>query len=249
MNCPMEVHLGVYALGAADAAERRLVEDHLPECDICRTQLARLAPMADLLAKVPEGLVSEGAAVRTTAPAPRTVRTARPARPARTTWPARGWRKAAAAAVTAAAGFAGGLWLMPHDAATAPADVTLSAADPATHVRATAALTGTSWGTSIRLVADGVPSGQLCWLVIHARDGESEIVGYWNAGSGEPVSVPASAAWRPADIASVQVVTKAGVLVTVAADPFRPGGEPPSNSPATVPSTSYSPSSYSHRSG
>lgn len=212
-TCPMVVHLGVYALGAADAAERRMVEAHLPGCIICSAELSRLAPLADLLAKVPEELLPEAEPTRARH------KTARPAR---------SWRKAAVAAVTAAAGFGAGLWLTPHGAAAVPADVTMSAANPATHVRATAALTGTSWGTSIRLVADGVPSGQLCWLVVHARDGQSEVTGYWNAGSGAPVSVPASAAWRPSDIASVQVVTKAGVLVTVTVHP----------GPSTVPTTS-----------
>lgn len=132
--------------------------------------------------------------------------------------PARGWRVAAGAAVTAAAaGFAGGVWLMPHGPGTVPADVTMSADNPATHVRATAALTGTSWGTSIRVTADGLPRDQECWLVVHDRYGQSEVAGYWDAWSAGPVSVPASAAWRPSDIASVQVVTKAGVLVTVTA--------------------------------
>jgi anti-sigma factor RsiW len=45
MTCPVTVRLGVYALGAADAAERVLVESHLSTCQECRAELARLAPL------------------------------------------------------------------------------------------------------------------------------------------------------------------------------------------------------------
>ena len=38
MTCPVTVRLGVYALGAADAAERMLVESHLVTCRACRAR-------------------------------------------------------------------------------------------------------------------------------------------------------------------------------------------------------------------
>jgi hypothetical protein len=262
VNCPMAVHLGVYALGSADAAERLLVEAHLPGCSSCRAELARLAPLPDLLARVPEEMLADAAMggipparlepaadpagvhpVRVRAADARSTGVRPAARPlaalrravAGAPRLARAWRVAATAAVTAAAaGFAGGVWLLPHGAAAIPADVTMSAANPATHVRATAALTATSWGTSIRLTADGLPLNQLCWLVVRDRYGTTEVTGYWDAWSAGPVSVPASAAWRPSDIASVQVVTKAGVLVTVMAQPVgSPAGAAGSAPPLT----------------
>src|SRR5215472_12472219 len=57
MTCLMMVRLGVYALGAADAGERQLVEDHLPGCAECRAELARLMPLPGLLAQVPGGML------------------------------------------------------------------------------------------------------------------------------------------------------------------------------------------------
>jgi len=95
--------------------------------------------------------------------------------------------------------------------------VTFAGADAATRVEATAALTATSWGTSITLRLRGVPSGVQCRLVVHARNGGAEIAGMWNAWSPGTVAVPASAAWRPSDIASLQVVTARRSLVTMTA--------------------------------
>ncbi|HZC40690.1 MAG TPA: zf-HC2 domain-containing protein, partial [Streptosporangiaceae bacterium] len=52
--------LGVFVLGAADAAERQRVAGHLPGCPDCRAELARLAPLPGLLAQVPEDLLAAG---------------------------------------------------------------------------------------------------------------------------------------------------------------------------------------------
>ena len=215
MTCLMMVRLGVYALGAADAGERQLIEDHLPGCRECRAELARLMPLPGLLAQVPAGLLPglRQPAFRQpgrTASRPSAVR----ARPART-------RRAAitAAAVAAAAGVAGGLWLAPGGARSSPPALTLTGSSPVTHVYATAALTATSWGTSIRLRVRGLPLNQPCRLVVRSRAGKSEVTGYWDAWSAGPVSVPASAGWRPSDIASLQVATATETLVTITTIP------------------------------
>src|SRR5215470_12191425 len=213
MTCLMMVRLGVYALGAADAGERQLIEDHLPGCTACRAELARLTPLPGLLAQVPAGLLPglRPPGLRPpgrTASLPSTMR----ARPART------WRTAiTAAAVAAAAGIAGGLWLAPGGAGSSPPALTLSGSSPVTHVYATAALTATSWGTSIRLRVRGLPLNQPCRLVVRSRAGKTEVTGYWDAWSAGPVSVPASAAWRPSDITSLQVATATRTLLTITA--------------------------------
>ena len=217
MTCLMMVRLGVYALGAADAGERQLIEDHLPGCRECRAELARLTPLPGLLAQVPVGMLPGlrppglrqpgGMASR-----PRTVR----ARPGRT------WRAAiTAAVVAAAAGVAGGFWLAPGGAGSSPPALTLTGSSPVTHVYATAALTATSWGTSIQLRVRGLPLNQPCRLVVRSRAGKTEVTGYWDAWSAGPLSVPASADWRPSDISSLQVATAARTLVTIATVPGR----------------------------
>lgn len=207
MTCLVMLSLGPYVLGAADAEERRFIESHLADCGVCRDELLRLAPLPGLLARLPAGMVPAGAAPdgmpEQPAPAGRGARA----------WP---WR-AAAVAAAAAVGLAGGFWLAPQAASPRPATPTLtfSGVNSATHIQATAALTATSWGTSIELVLRGVPLNVQCRLVAHSRGGGTEVTGMWNAWKNGQFSVPASAAWRPSDITSLQVVSAAGSLVTM----------------------------------
>jgi len=132
------------------------------------------------------------------------------------------WRGIAAVAAAAALGAAGGFWFAQPEASqpaakVAPGTVTLSGANPVTHVRVSVMLSATSWGTSIRLQASGLPLNQTCRLIVRSRSGETEIAGTWQAWAGGPVTIPASAAWRPADIASLQLATASRNLVSVTA--------------------------------
>lgn len=253
MNCEMSVHLGVYALGAADAAERALVETHLSGCPVCRAELARLEPLPGLLARVPLSLVAAyspparrpGQAAAAGHPA-----SAGPSAPDERSFPARvcagmgrierarglRWR-ALIAAAAAAACVAGGLWLARPGGSPAPAAITLARTNPATHVRVTVTLTGTSWGTSIRLVARGLPLNVPCRLIVASRGGTTEVTGVWDAWSAGPVTVPASAGLRLADIASLRVATTSRNLVTVtvrrAAAPARAASHPTRGRPGS----------------
>jgi len=144
--------------------------------------------------------------------------------------PAGSWRRVASAAAAAALAVAGGYWLgqqaaIRQPAVKHPAAITLSGANPVTHVRVTMTLTGTSWGTSIRLRASGLPLGQPCRLIVRSRTGGIEVAGVWDAWRAGPISVPASAGWRPADISSLQVATATRNLVTVTT--ARPGENGP----------------------
>jgi hypothetical protein len=217
MTCQTAVSLGVYVLGAADASERLRVEAHLPGCAACRAELARLAPLPGLLARVPPDLrpaapVSAQASAQR-GPFPRLPARDRP-RQSRPRWAA-----ALAAVAAAVAGLAGGHLLAPRGGASQPSApaMTVSGANPAAHIRAAAALTATSWGTSIRLRVSGLPLNVQCWLVVRSRSGQSEVAGVWDAWSPGPVTVPGSAAWRPSDIASLQVKTATRSLVTIVA--------------------------------
>ena len=230
MTCPITVRLGVYALGAADAAERMLIESHLTTCQHCRAELTQLEPLPALLARVPANLIpADPSPARPHPPAPRNTRPGNP----RT----RASRRRSLAGVAAAAvlATATGFWLArpaaSHNPATPPpAAITLTGANPLTHVRVTVTLTGTSWGTSIRLLASGLPLNQSCQLIVRSRTGATQIAGTWDAWRAGPVTIPASAAWRPADISSLQVATPKQNLVTITA--ARPGAHiPPSSLP------------------
>jgi putative zinc finger protein len=208
MSCLMMMSLGVYVLGAADGVERARVEAHLPGCPACQAELMRLAPLPGMLASVPGDLRAQ--------PGPPGRTAGRAASAGTRIRPARRWRAiAAAAGVAAAAGAAGGIWLTATGAAPRPAAVTLSGSDPATHVSATVILTPTSWGASIQLRLRGAPLNVPCRLIARSRSGASEVTGVWDAWRDGPITVPASAGWRPSDIASLQVATTARTLLTI----------------------------------
>src|ERR1700742_1444764 len=204
MTCPMMMSLGVYVLGAADSAERRRVEAHLPGCQECQAELRRLAPLPGLLAGLPESF-------RHAPPSP----SRQTAQPTRAPTQGRGRRRwAVAAAACLAAGVSGGLWLSGVGGSQAPR-LTLTGTNPATHVTATATLTATSWGSSIQLQVSGLPENVECRLVVRSLSGRSEVSGAWDAWQKGPVSIPASTSWLPSDIASLQVTTSVKSLVTM----------------------------------
>jgi hypothetical protein len=91
----------------------------------------------------------------------------------------------------------------------------LTGTNPATHVSATATLTATTWGTSIQLQVRGVPENTECRLVVRSQGGRTEVTGAWDAWQDGPLDIPASASWLPSDIASLQVTTPAGTLLTI----------------------------------
>jgi hypothetical protein len=221
MTCTMMMSLGVYVLGAADTAERQRLEAHLPACPACRAELTRLAPLPGLLAGIPESMrdTARSPGRQAGSPGRQAGSPGRQARrPARTLRPG-GTRlrwAAGAAACLAAAAVTAGFWLSSGGGHHVAA-LTLAGANPATHVSATATLTATSWGTSIQLQVSGLPENVECRLVVRSRTGRTEVTGVWDAWQNGPVSIPASASWRPSDIASLQVTTTTRNLVTISA--------------------------------
>jgi hypothetical protein len=207
MTCPMMMSLGVYVLGAADPAERRRLEAHLPGCQECLAELRRLAPLPGLLAGIPQ-------AVRATPPAPG--RQAAPPRRA----PVRGRtrrRLSVAAAACLAAGVTSGVWLSSSSGGRPATMLTFAGTDSATHVSATATVTATSWGSSIQLQVSGLPENVECRLVVRSAAGRTEVSGAWDAWAKGPESIPGSASWLPSDIASLEVTTSAKSLLTMSA--------------------------------
>jgi hypothetical protein len=195
--------------GQGHAAVQRLDQGagHRPE----QAAVQRQDRSAGLVPDGAAGLVPDGAAgLEPVGSAGRSAPVKPPGRPART------WRAVAmAASVAAIAGAAGGFWLAPRGASHRPATVTLSGANPALHVTATAALTATSWGTSIQLRVNGLPLNVPCRLIARSRTGATEVTGVWDAWRTGPITVPASAGWLPSDITSLQVASTARKLVTI----------------------------------
>ncbi|MEU0069868.1 zf-HC2 domain-containing protein [Streptomyces sp. NPDC006332] len=236
MACRENLALGAYLLGVLEPADRAVVERHVARCADCRAELIELAPLVGLLPPLraeelrraeraahaaqasPTGPAGDPAA-RTAADrytpvaVPERIGTARAV--SRVVRRARVRRALIACALAAAAAVSGvGIYLStqdPHPAAVPPA-VTLSTADPSTHVTASATLTPDPAGTSIRLRLSGLPPAD-CRLVVHARDGRTETAASWTSGYAPAVSVPGSSSLGVRDIARMDVVTSSGRLL------------------------------------
>ena len=216
--------LGVYVLGAIDPAERSLVDAHLTTCRDCRDELAGLAGLPALLARVNPDEVSRICADDTV----RTVTGDRPpgeligtvldlaaARRRRTRWR---FLATAAAVVAIAGGLYGGLSSM---GTTRTVVVPVSAGQGSWEtVQATSSLTAATasiaysqqlWGNAFEVLVNHIPVGTTCQLWVVHPDGTRTQVAAWTTSRDE------GKVWYAGSMAS-----------TAAADQQLPDhGEPP----------------------
>jgi Putative zinc-finger len=204
--------LGVYVLGAIDPAERSLVDAHVSGCAECRDELAGLAGLPALLARVGTDEVgrisSEDADLRPPEETPRedfvdslvSLTAARRRR-------SRRWQvlAAAAALVIAAGGAAAGLRLASDSSA---AQTSASPVPPANWKTATttSALKGVNatiryqrlaWGVAYDVQITGVPKGTTCQLWVTNSQGVHLLAAGWTVTSpGETDWFPGSS-WVP----------------------------------------------------
>jgi hypothetical protein len=185
-------------LGAIDPAERGLVDAHLATCRDCRDELAGLAGLPALLARVNPDEVSRICAddtVRTVTddqpPAELlgTVRNLAEARRRRNRWR---FLASAAAVVVIAAGLFGGLRSM---GSTRVVHVPDSAGSgPWESVQTTSTLTGATatidysdqlWGYAFKVLVDRIPIGTTCQLWVVHPDGTRTQVAAWTTARDE----------------------------------------------------------------
>ncbi len=189
--------LGVYVLGAIDPAERALVDAHLVTCRDCRDELAGLAGLPALLARVNPDEISRICADD----AVRTVADDRPpgeligtvldlaaARRRRTRW-----RFAAAAAAVAAiaGGLFGGLSSITTTRTVAipvsPGDTHWETveATSSTGASASVAYSHEMWGDAFEVLVDHIPVGTTCQLMVVHPDGTRTQAASWTVASDE----------------------------------------------------------------
>lgn len=222
MTCAQIRHaLGVYVLGAIDPAERAEVESHLAECVACRDEVARLAGLPALLARVSPEEIDDGPATADPAMLDRVIGgVARQRRRSR--------RLRAAAAVAGVVGLAGGMTgayvtgaqMAGGETQASPPSVTAPATPGDTvRVSATAPDSGVSghvtlaervWGTSLSVRLSGVPRYTTCRLVAVGPDGQRSTAGSWRVTYRGRVDVAGATALSAARIAEFQVVTSDG---------------------------------------
>ena len=192
--------LGVYVLGSIDPLERGLVDAHLGTCRDCRDELAGLAGLPALLARVNPDEISricaDDAVYPVTSDDPPeellgTVLNLADARRRRNRWR---YLSVAAAVVVIAGGLFAGLSSATSTTVThtevigGPGQGTLDSAsgtNQATGATATVAYSHQLWGNAISVVVNRIPLGTTCQLWVVHPDGTWTQVAAWTTARDE----------------------------------------------------------------
>jgi len=221
--------LGVYVLGAIDPAERGLVDAHLVTCRDCRDELAGLAGLPALLARVnPDEISRIGVgdavgAVGSDQPPEELVGTVlnlAEARRRRNRWR---YLAAAAAVVAVAGGLFGGLQTATSTTHTVAIPVspgagtweTVQGSSSLTGATATVAYSKELWGNAFQVLVDDIPVGTTCALWVVHPDGTRTEVAAWTTARDEGKVWYAGSMPNTAEpISSFQIIAGGRVLVT-----------------------------------
>ena len=224
--------LGVYVLGAIDPAERSLVDAHLVTCRDCRDELAGLAGLPALLARVDPDEISRiraddtvragsyaGADDRPPGELIGTVLDLAEARRRRTRWR---FLASAAAVVAIAGGLFGGLSSI-TTTRTVPIPVSPAGTNWET-VEATSSVTGASasvayshelWGDAFEVLVDNIPVGTTCQLwVVHPNGTRTQVASWTTAKDEGNVWYSGSMAATAQPISKFQITADHKVLLT-----------------------------------
>jgi hypothetical protein len=239
MECPeARVSLGVYVLGAIEPAERAQVEGHLAACRDCRDELAGLAGLPALLARV---TAEEAVALAAGDGPPPVGRRGGPEAPPELLATVidltaarrrrRRWRDASlavAAALIVAAGVFGGLRL---GSSQAPAPTASGATYPgqpngpwrvattsADGMSASVSYRSMGWGTELAVKVSGIPVGTSCQLWVIGPGGRRTLAGGWVTDDHEgAVSYPGSAGLPTSEVTGFQVAVGGTQTLTLRA--------------------------------
>jgi hypothetical protein len=224
--------LGVYVLGAIDPAERALVDAHLVTCRDCRDELAGLAGLPALLARVNPDEISRiraddtvragayaGADDRPPGELIGTVLDLADARRRRTRWR---FLATAAAVVAIAGGLFGGLSSI-GTTRTVPIPVSPAGTNWET-VEATSSVTGASasvayshelWGDAFEVLVDHIPVGTTCQLwVVHPNGTRTQVASWTTAKDEGNVWYSGSMAASSQPISKFEITADHKVLLT-----------------------------------
>jgi predicted anti-sigma-YlaC factor YlaD len=195
--------LGVYVLGAIDPAERGLVDTHLATCRDCRDELAGLAGLPALLARVNPDEISrmsadEPSRVATSDRPPEelldTVLSLADARRRKNRWR---YLSAAAAVVAIAAGLFGGIKAATSTTTTHTVTHTVvvgagsgtwelaSAVNQATGVSGTVIYSRQLWGHAFQVLVNRIPIGTTCQMWVVHPDGTRTLAASWTTAKDE----------------------------------------------------------------
>lgn len=231
----VRISLGVYVLGAIDPAERALVDAHLATCRECRDELAGLASLPALLARVgPEELsrIEGGAVEPQDEEAPPelvgAVLDLAAERRKRTRWR---YLVSAAAVVAMLGGVFGGIAAArspgPQPESASVVDDMLkwwgsgpfeqrSAVSHQTGASAEAFLAKRAWGTGVGIEVSGIPVGTTCELYANMADGQRKWLADWTTSYDEGTVGYTASVSDPSDqITSLSITAGGKTLVNV----------------------------------
>jgi hypothetical protein len=206
MTCDMREWIGAYVLDALEPDENEAIRQHIAGCVHCQDEVVSLAWIPPLLRTVQ---LEDVERIDT----PFDVRSARMLDGLL----ARASRRSRARRVVAALGLAAALVagiVVYGEVTSTPsrnAVATVRTVDPGSHVAAAVTLSGHSWGTELHLTLHGVPPGDTCSLVVHARDGRQGVAATWTASYRGTANVPARTSIPAAQIDALDVVTASGI--------------------------------------
>jgi hypothetical protein len=190
-------------------------DSHVGQCDSCRAELARLAPLPGVLARL------DRADLQLLEPEP-----AGPALLDRLLGAAARDRRrrrrrtvvlAVAAAVVALVMVPAAVWAVdrlhttaPVVAGARPAQISWSATDPSTGVSGKAQAWTSAWGSDLEVSISGVPSGTQCTIVVITKDGTSQTAASWRASYHGTAQVSGNVAAPVSSIAHIEIVDDTG---------------------------------------
>lgn len=216
--------VGAYVLNTMDPSERAEMDEHLKGCATCRTELAELDAVRDVLGEIPpEALLHE--------PPDADLVLQRTLRQIRTEKNSAGNMRRGLAIAAATVGILGAVAVgvgvgrvtsgSPSTVVAGPtASVSVqpgtrtgTVVDPHTNARLTASLTPAAGWVRVNASITGIPAGENCRLLLVARDGSREVAGGWVVSSQsatDGTNLDGSVAIPPADVVGVEVRDTAG---------------------------------------
>jgi hypothetical protein len=250
MNCSQTAALGGYLLGALEPDERSIFESHLSGCDLCRSELVRLAPLPGLLHQITledfeslpdEGPVPEPIVEPAAAPQPlatveepvvveASVLEAKPTPPEVPARRRRYWLVAAAAALVLVLTVGGvlGYRALQDESGPVADGVTWSATDPGTGVRGDVRLVEHGWGTEVQIKLSDSPPGKTCRLVVWDEYGKKEVAGWWSSNHEPYEEIPGSTSFNVDHIRKFEVMIEGDNQMLVAIPAPNGAQNPPS---------------------
>ena len=193
--------LAPYLLDALEPAERAEVTEHLQDCATCQAELASLAGLPGILARIDPADID---AHLEEPPAPLPL----PVPP-----PRRRWELAAVAAAIVAVVGAGIGFASPHGGKE-PTRVVNASSTAGVHAQF--ALAAKSWGTEISVRISGAPPGAHCVLTAFSHFGTSSPAGTWQAVYDGTATVTTATDMHLADVQSLELTTTGGQKLATA---------------------------------